>query len=88
MLAATVRAVEVGGSWRGRTEEQPIVTHIDPQPTGLGPTKPWSQHRDSGVVAVDLLGGEDVLADRRHDRVEQPGRLARVERSSSSPSRA
>ena len=66
----------------------------------LGPTKPWSQHRDSRVVAVDLLGGEDVLADRRHDRVEQPGRVADpiaqvpapakagVERSSSSPSRA
>ena len=32
------------------------------RPVGL--TKPWSRHRDSGVVTVNLLGGEDVLADR------------------------
>jgi hypothetical protein len=32
------------------------------RPVGL--TKPWSRHRDSGVVTVNLLGDEDVLADR------------------------
>ena len=76
MFATTVRAVEVGGRRRRRAEERPIVAHVNPQPTGLGPTQPWSQHRDSRVVAVDLLCGEDVAADRRHDRIEQPGRLA------------
>ena len=47
-----------------------IVAHIDPQPTGpppsqghAGPTESGRQHRDSRVVTMDLLGGEDVLAD-------------------------
>ena len=76
MFATTVRAVEVGGRRGRRSKERPIVAHVNPQPTGAGPTQPWSQHRDSRVVTVDLLGGEDVVTDRRHHRIEQPGRLA------------
>ena len=76
MLATTVGAVEVGSGWWCRTAERPIVAHIDPQPTGLGPAQPRRQHRDRRVVAVDLLGGKDVTPDRGHDRIQQPGRLA------------
>jgi hypothetical protein len=35
--------------------------------------EPRGQQRHRGVVAMDLLGREDVLADLRHHRVEQPG---------------
>ena len=76
MLAATVGAVEVGSGGSRLARERAVVAHVDPQAPGLGSSKSRRQHRHGGVVAVDLLGGEDVLADRRRDRIEQPGRLA------------
>jgi len=75
MLGTTAGAVEIGGGRSGRTTKQPIVAHIDPQPPGCGPAESRRQHRHGGVVAVDLPGREDMLADLRHHRVEQPGRL-------------
>ena len=76
MLAAAVGTVEVGGSRRCRAAERPIVAHIDPQAPGLGPAQSRRQHRNRRVVAVDLLGGKDMMPDRRHDRIQQPGRLS------------
>ena len=76
MLATAVGTVEVCGSRRCRAAERPVVAHIDPQPPGLGPAQSRRQHRNSRVVAVDLLGGKDMTPDRRHDRIEQPGRLS------------
>src|SRR5208337_4885806 len=75
MLGTTVGAVEIGRRRSGRATKQPIVAHIDPQPSGRGPPEPRRQHRHRGVVAVDLLAREDMLADLRHHRVEQPGGL-------------
>src|SRR5579883_585391 len=63
MLAAAIRAEEVGrGRWR-RSAERPVIAHIDPEPTGLGLAIAGRQHRNRRVVAVDLLGREDMAAD-------------------------
>jgi hypothetical protein len=76
MRASAIRTVEVGDRRRGAAAEGPIIAHIRPKPAGLGPAEARGEHRNCGVVAVDLLGGEYVRADRGHNRVEQPGRLA------------
>jgi len=76
VLAAAVGTVEVGGGRRCFATERSVVADIDPQPSGLRPTKPGSQHRDSRIVAVDFLAGEDVPPDPRDHRVEQPSRLS------------
>ena len=76
VLATTVGTVEVCGSRRCDAAERPVVAHVDPQTPGLGPTKSRCQHPNRRVVAVDLLGGEDMTPDRRHHRVQQPGRLS------------
>ena len=76
MLAAAVGTVEVGGGRRRIATERSVVADIYPQPPGLRPTKPGCQHRDSRVVAVDFLAGEDVPPYPRDHRIEQPGRLS------------
>jgi hypothetical protein len=76
VLGTAIGAVEIGCGRSGGAAKQPVVAHIDPQPSGRGPPESRRQHRHRGVVAVDLLGGEHMLADLRHHRIEQPGRLA------------
>jgi hypothetical protein len=75
-LATAVGAVEVGGCRRSVAAERPVVAHVDPQPPGLGAAEPRRQHRDCGVIAMDLCGGEDMALDPGDHRIEQPGRLA------------
>ena len=76
VFPAPVWAVEVSGCRRRRATERPIVTDIDPQPPGFGSSEPRRKHRDCRVVAMDLLGGEDMVADPIDDRLQQPDRLA------------
>ena len=76
VLGATVWAVEISRGRRGFAAERPIVADIDPKPSGFGPPKSWFQHRNRGVVTMDLLGGKDVFADPRDHRIKQPGGLA------------
>jgi hypothetical protein len=76
MLAAAVGAVEVDSCRSRLTRERAVIAHVDPQAPRLGPSEPRRQHRNGGVVAVDLLGREDMPPDCRRHRVEQPGRLA------------
>jgi hypothetical protein len=68
MLAAAIRAVEVGGRRRRGSAKRTIVTHIDPQPPGLGPAETRRKDRQGGVVAVDLCGREHVPSDPLDDR--------------------
>jgi hypothetical protein len=53
----------------GHRGHRPIIS-------GPGAAKARLQHRDRRVIGVDLLGGEDVLADAVDDRLQQPNRLA------------
>ena len=75
VLAAAVGAVEVDRRRSRLARERVVIAHVDPQAPRLGPAKPRRQHRNGGVVAVDLLGREDMPPDCRRHRVEQPGRL-------------
>src|SRR5689334_17213926 len=76
MLATAIGAVEVDRRRRRGTAERAVVADIDPQSSGPGAAKARLQHRDRRVVGVDLLGGEDVIADAVDDRLQQPDRLA------------
>jgi hypothetical protein len=76
MLSSAIRAIEIGGGWRCRSAEWPVIADIDPEPSGLGSPKPRRQHRDGRIVAMNLLGGENMPPDAVDDRLEQPGSLA------------
>jgi site-specific DNA recombinase len=76
MRSTAIKTVEIGGSRSHRSAKQPVVADIDPQPSGCGSPEPRCQHRNGRVIAVDLIGCEDMFADCCHDRVEQPCRLA------------
>src|SRR5260370_4142857 len=76
VLATAIRTVEVGGGRRIRAAVWPIVTHIDPEPAGLGPSQPWRQHRNRRVPAVNLPGRKNVPPDPCDGRREQPPPLS------------
>src|SRR5258707_9497263 len=52
MLGAAIRAVAVKRRWRGRPTPGSVVTHIDPQPPGLGPARAPCPNRPRGVVPL------------------------------------
>ena len=66
------------------TSTTPPTVAIDPEPPGLGAPKTGREHRDRGVVTMDLLGSEDVTSDSFDDRPQQPGRLTDPSRTESS----
>jgi len=76
MLSRAVRAVEVDRGGRRRAAAWTVIADVDPEPSGLGASEPRRQHRDRRVVAMDLLGGEDLAPDSLDDRLQQPGCLA------------
>jgi hypothetical protein len=43
-----------------------IITNVRPQPSLLGGTATGTEHRDRGVIAMELLGGDHVAAERGH----------------------
>jgi hypothetical protein len=69
-----------------------FVAHIGPQPPRLGPPCAAGKRRDRGVVTVQGVAGEGMAADRLEQGRQHwlPSRIqsARVERESSTPSRA
>jgi hypothetical protein len=75
MRAGAVGAVEVGDGRRSPAAKGPVIAHISPEPTCLGPAEPGEEYRNRRVVAMDLLGGKDMRADGGDDRVEQPSGL-------------
>jgi hypothetical protein len=76
MGAAAVGTVAVEGRRRCRAAPGTVVTDIDPQPPGLGLGGARRPHRHGGVVAMDLVGGEDMGGNRLDQRPQLPGRLA------------
>jgi hypothetical protein len=76
MRAAAIGAVEVGRRRRGAPAIRSIVAHIDPEPPGLCSAEARRRNGHCRVVAMDLLGGEDMRTNGGHDRVQQPGGLS------------
>ena len=74
MDAGAICRVEEHGSGRRLAAERTVVTHIGPDPTRPG--LHLRQHRHSGVVAVDALGGKyvrlDQLVERRSVAAQAP----------------
>jgi hypothetical protein len=68
VLGTAVGAVEVGVSWRGSSAKRPIIADINPEPTGLGSAEPRRQHRDRGVVTMNLVRQKYMGADRCDNR--------------------
>jgi hypothetical protein len=60
MLALAVGGIEEQGGRRPRAGKRPLVTHISPQPAGLGLAGTRRQDRHRGVVDVQGVTGEDV----------------------------
>ena len=71
MLAAAVRRVEKYRRRWLRAAERPVVADIGPQPPDARPA--LGQHRHRGVVAMQSLGGQHVLADERQQRRQGRG---------------
>ena len=92
MRAGAIGTVEVGDRRRGSAAKGPIIAHIRPESTGLGPAQAGGEHGNGRVVAVDLLGGKYVGAVAAtmgsSSQAAWPTQSHRVERSSSRPWRA
>ena len=93
MLALAIRRVAKPHRRWIAAARRPVIAHIGPQPPGLGLAASRIEHRHRRVVGVQLVGRQHVAARAHRPAAATSARCpatqsARVERSSSTPSRA
>lgn len=71
MFALAVGRVTQPRRRRVRARRCAIVTHIDPEPSGLGAATPGREHHHRRVVGVELRACQHVAPERYNQRVEQ-----------------
>src|SRR5215831_9204236 len=76
MHTLAILAVDIGNSWMPWTSPRPIINSITPQPSGLGATTAWVQHRQSGVVGEHLGRRQHRLQQQFVQRAQPPAGTA------------
>ena len=72
MFSLAIRRVAIPHRRRCLISSRPIVSHICPQPASFCFSSARRQHRHRRVIAVNLVSGHHVTAQRFHQRREQP----------------